>query len=213
MYSSFDTIQSMKLENLPDFAKPYKKRGYDVKLNRGRYQLFRVTSVRVEGIRYPRPVPTYLGTIDPDRGFIPARRRDEKTVPAETVEYGLSHFVIKHFRRSICRSVYCCDRKLFCMGLLHYLYGHVDERIARLSHIHLQLEDMPEISGPNAMKRITNVSSKIAERMADTFTEPSDLAYVTARLREIRVSPAEARPQITWPDDLISIFTKYGIKP
>lgn len=203
----------MKPENLPDFAKPYKKRGYDVKLNRGRYQLFRITSVRTEGSKYPRPVPTYLGTIDPDRGLIPVRHRTEKPAPSETVEFGLSHFVIKHFKRSIYRAVYRCDPKMFHMGLLHYLYGHVDERIARLSHIQRYLEDMPEISGPSAMKRITDVSSKIAERMADTFTDPSDLAYVTARLREIRISPAEARPQIAWPDDLTAIFTKYGIKP
>ena len=37
----------MKLEQLPDFAKPYKKRGYDVRLIYGRYQLFRHTSRKV----------------------------------------------------------------------------------------------------------------------------------------------------------------------
>ena len=43
----------MKLELLPDFAKPFKTKGYDVRLVKNSYQLFRVTSKRVEGKKYP----------------------------------------------------------------------------------------------------------------------------------------------------------------
>ena len=32
----------MKKEDLPDFAKPYKTKGYDVRLVRGAYQLFKI---------------------------------------------------------------------------------------------------------------------------------------------------------------------------
>ena len=43
----------MKKELLPDFAKPYKTKGYDVRLVRGCYQLFKISSKRVEGKSYP----------------------------------------------------------------------------------------------------------------------------------------------------------------
>ena len=43
----------MKLENIPGFAKPYKKKGYDVRLVGGTYQLFRVSSKKVEDKNYP----------------------------------------------------------------------------------------------------------------------------------------------------------------
>ena len=53
----------MKLEDLPEFAKPYKKRGYDVRLSRGTYQLLRISSKRVEGKSYPVLVQEYIGII------------------------------------------------------------------------------------------------------------------------------------------------------
>ena len=34
----------MKKELLPDFAKPYKTKGFDVRLVRGCYQLFKISS-------------------------------------------------------------------------------------------------------------------------------------------------------------------------
>ena len=43
----------MKKELLPDFAKPYKTKGFDVRLVRGCYQLFKISSKRVEGKSYP----------------------------------------------------------------------------------------------------------------------------------------------------------------
>ena len=44
---------TIKIDLLPDFAKPYKTKSYDVRLVRGSYQLFKVTSKRVEGKKYP----------------------------------------------------------------------------------------------------------------------------------------------------------------
>ena len=57
----------MKIDLLPDFAKPYKTKGFDVRLVRGSYQLFKVTSKRVEGKKYPVLEQSYIGTIDPDK--------------------------------------------------------------------------------------------------------------------------------------------------
>ena len=38
----------MKLELLPDFAKPFKTKGYDVRLVKNSYQLFRLVSSKLQ---------------------------------------------------------------------------------------------------------------------------------------------------------------------
>jgi len=60
----------MKKELLPDFAKPYKTKGFDVRLVRGCYQLFKISSKRVEGKSYPVLTQIYIGTIDPVKGLV-----------------------------------------------------------------------------------------------------------------------------------------------
>ena len=63
----------MKLELLPDFAKPFKTKGFDVRLVKNSYQLFRVTSKRVEGKKHPVLSQEYIGTIDPGKGLLPKK--------------------------------------------------------------------------------------------------------------------------------------------
>ena len=202
----------MKIQDLPDFAKPYKTKGYDVMLSKNSYQLFRITSVRIEGKKFPQPQATYIGTIDPIKGLIPKKIETKQQYPIDTVEFGLSDFVIRHFKRQVSRSIYNCSRKLFYMGVIYFLYGHIEERFVRLSYVQRYLEDMPPLSGANALKRVSSVADKIAFCLSAVFTDSSDLAYVTARLRAITVNPAASRPEITYPDELIEIFHKYGVK-
>ena len=80
----------MKLEKLPDFAKPFKKKGFDISKSGNRYQLFQVSSKRVEGKQYPVATRTYIGTIDPVKGLIPKKVDPQKQSSEEFVEYGLS---------------------------------------------------------------------------------------------------------------------------
>ena len=43
----------MKYEDLPEFARPYKKKGYDVRKRKDTFFLYRITSRRVEGKKNP----------------------------------------------------------------------------------------------------------------------------------------------------------------
>ena len=131
----------MKIQDLPDFAKPYKTKGYDVKLSKNSYQLFRITSVRIEGKKFPQPQATYIGTIDPIKGLIPKKIETKQQYPIDTVEFGLSDFVIRHFKHQVSRSIYNCSRKLFYMGVIYFLYGHIEERFVRLSYVQRYLEE------------------------------------------------------------------------
>lgn len=43
----------MKPEDLPEFVKPYKVKGYDVRKRGNRYVLFKISSQRVKDKKYP----------------------------------------------------------------------------------------------------------------------------------------------------------------
>ena len=94
----------MKKELLPDFAKPYKTKGFDVRLVRGCYQLFKISSKRVEGKSYPVLTQIYIGTIDPVKGLVEKKLSSDELT--SLVEYGLSNFILKHFKRDLIRSMY-----------------------------------------------------------------------------------------------------------
>ena len=56
----------MKYEDLPEFARPYKKKGYDVRKRKDTFFLYRITSRRVEGKKNPQLVQEYIGIINPE---------------------------------------------------------------------------------------------------------------------------------------------------
>ena len=53
----------MKLEDLPEFVKPYKVKGYDVRKRGNRYVLFKISSQRVKDKKYPVLKQEYIGVI------------------------------------------------------------------------------------------------------------------------------------------------------
>ena len=201
----------MKLEKLPDFAKPFKKKGFDVNKSGNRYQLFQISSKRVEGKQYPVATRTYIGTIDPVKGLIPKKVDPQKQSSEEFVEYGLSVFICKHLKRKVMRSIHGSDTAVFYMGLLYFMYGHVEDRFLDLTYVRHYLPEMPKISGPNALKRIQKAADNIAACLAEMFPDSSDRDYVCHCLRSITVSPTSSLPKVQYPSAVIAIFEKYGI--
>lgn len=143
----------MKLDLLPDFAKPFKTKGFDVRLVRGSYQLFKVSSKRVEGKKYPVLEQSYIGTIDPDKGLLPKK---VSSLTPTLVEYGLSHFILCNFKRKIQRSMFnhSCPEQSFILGVILFMYGHIQDRFIRLSYLSKDFTKTPDVTGLAALKRI-----------------------------------------------------------
>lgn len=203
----------MKIDSLPDFAKPYKKKGYDVRLSGSRYQLFKIQSVREPGYKYPRLKQEYIGTIDPEKGLIEKKARPQPK-PEVMVEYGLSNFIIRHFKRSLMRSLYNDKAKawpMVCMAIVHYLYGHVEERFVRLTYI--QNYEFSLVSEPGVLKRIEKTADRIDSFMKELVPDGADRDYLKQRLRDIKVSLTAKSPSIQYPEDVMLLFSKYRIKP
>lgn len=198
---------AMKKENLPAFAQPYKTRGYDVRLVGSSYQLFRITSKRVPDKSYPVLVQTYLGTIDPQKGLIP--KKDDSIEP---VEFGLSDFIIRHFKRTLMRSVFNGTAAQVYLGIVYFLYGNVQERFVEMTYVRRYLEQVPQISGPNALKRIKKISELINKHLCDLIPNEDDRLYLIAKLRDIKVNPNEINPSPKCPDSLRDLIGKYTQK-
>ena len=73
----------------PDWVQQYRMRGTTVKKIGSSYYLYKRTSRRVPGKKYPQPVDTYIGLITPD-GVIEGKRKKISLSGIEVKEYGYS---------------------------------------------------------------------------------------------------------------------------
>jgi len=73
----------------PDWVQVHKKRGTTIKKVGSNYYLYKHTSKRVPGKKYPQPVDTYIGVITPD-GVVESRKKKLSLTDVEVKEYGFS---------------------------------------------------------------------------------------------------------------------------
>lgn len=76
----------------PDWVQAHKVRGTTVKKVGGNYYLYKHTSKRVPGKKYPQPVDTYIGLITPG-GVIQSKKKKLSLTEVEVKEYGFSRAV------------------------------------------------------------------------------------------------------------------------
>lgn len=73
----------------PDWVQQYRTRGTTVKKKGDSYYLYKRTSKRVPGKKYPQPVDTFIGIITPD-GVIESDKKKVSLTDIEVYEYGFS---------------------------------------------------------------------------------------------------------------------------
>ena len=76
----------------PEWVQQYRKKGTTVKKVGNTYYLYKRTSKRVPGKKYPQPVDTYIGIITPD-GSVERKRQQLATTSIRVKEYGFSKAV------------------------------------------------------------------------------------------------------------------------
>lgn len=76
----------------PDWVQKYRIKGTTVKKKGNSYYLYKRTSRRVKGKKYPQPVDTYIGVITP-KGVVQSNKRKVSLTDAEVWEYGFSKAV------------------------------------------------------------------------------------------------------------------------
>lgn len=79
----------MSTKVYPDWVQEHKTRGTAIKKVGSNYYLYKHTSKRVPGKKYPQPVDTYIGVITPD-GVVKSGKKKISLTTAEVKEYGFS---------------------------------------------------------------------------------------------------------------------------
>ena len=85
-------IMPVTEKTYPDWVQSYRVRGTTVKKKGDSYYLYKRTSKRVPGKKYPQPVDTYIGIITPD-GIVESRKKKVSLADIEVWEYGYSKAV------------------------------------------------------------------------------------------------------------------------
>lgn len=83
----------MKTEKVyPEWVQAQRTRGTTIKKKGDSYYLYKRTSKRIPGKKYPQPVDTYIGLITPD-GLVESNRKILTVNDVEVYEYGFSHAI------------------------------------------------------------------------------------------------------------------------
>ena len=78
----------------PEWVQEYRTRGMTVKMKGGAYYLYKRTSKRVPGKKYPQPVDTYVGIITPE-GVVKTNKKKVTLTDVEVYEYGFSKAILE----------------------------------------------------------------------------------------------------------------------
>ncbi len=73
----------------PEWVQEHRKKGTTVKKKGDSYYLYKRTSKRVPGKKYPQPVDTYIGIITPD-GIMETHKKRVVLTDIKVMEYGFS---------------------------------------------------------------------------------------------------------------------------
>lgn len=201
----------MKLEDLPNFAKPYKKPGYDVRKSGDSYRLIKITSERVEGKKYPVLKQLYIGTILEDGTL--KKSHPHSPSPGFSQEFGLSDFLLKRFKRTLQRSVYGYEgekaTELIKLAILYYVLGTVsDIAIKRCRLTCANAEKLSKLATEQRV-RIERLSQKIAAKQSELFREDKADFEMLMRLCVVD-SLAEKNPE--YPEEATAILQRHGEK-
>ena len=78
----------------PEWVQKYREKGTTVKKKGDSYYLYKRTSRRIPGKKYPQPVDTYVGIITPE-GVVQTQRKRVELTDIEVREYGYSNALWK----------------------------------------------------------------------------------------------------------------------
>ncbi|MGN1343248.1 MAG: hypothetical protein ACI4U3_01620 [Traorella sp.] len=133
------------------------------------------------------------------------------------IEYGLSHFIYTHFKRALQRSLYNSGNndEMLRLAIIHFVFGGLTPALISNTYLSNSIEDkLISLSSKLNHNRIVRLSGKIDQEFSSLITDEEDRITLIALLRLIVVKkgihPDEIR--ISYSDEIINIFRKYGVK-
>lgn len=198
----------MKKTNVyPDWVEKYRGKGKTIRKVRDGYGLYECTSIYVPGRKYPKSVQKYLGMITKEEGFIP--KKSVLDYQNYSIEYGLSHFIITNFKRSLLRSTYDSNMNIVLLGIIFYIFGSIDKVFLSSSYLTIDLEvDLNSVSN----KRVKGISNKIDSLLKEKISDDNDRLILIKLLSLCTIVKGNNIDSIIYPDIVKEIIERYGLK-
>lgn len=204
----------MKLEDLPDYAKPYKKKGYDVRKQGESYFLYKISSHRVPGKKYPVLDQEYIGIIN-EGGTLINKKEYPKTDKGIHIwlEYGLSTFIMKRYKRSLARSLFngSTDRNkpFITLAVVKYVFGSTsDIAVDSCYSAKGMREDILKVRDICSQERLERLVKKIGELEKLTLGDDKDDFEI---LMKLCVIDKESMSEPPYPEKAMKILEKHGV--
>lgn len=201
----------MKKNDLPAWAKKYDGKGIAFRKRGDSFAVFRVSSHREQGKKYPVLDQTYLGIVSERDGFSPS---NEKAKTDDTLlECGLSHFVMANFHRDLLRSVFnsspdLADNKI-AAAIVLFLYGAITPRTVRLTSVTHGREDTVLRLGSSSFPSLDNLRKRIENLFTERFGDENDRNDLICILRQEMTDPRS--PEFSgYTEEARKIMEKYG---
>lgn len=209
----------MKLIDLPDYAKKYKIKGYDVKKINNEFYLYKVSHKRVADKPYPVTSLSYIGKIDRNLGLVKAftQRHDVD----DYLEYGLSSYIFRSYKRAIQRTLFNMSgdfaTNIIRLGIVLFVFG--DVTLESLSSSYLTYKDASLLldfyqSNGRYSGMVSRVRAKIGELLKTVFYDDDDRKCLIFSLRNMTACITDKGEKIDSIPSLKArqIFEKYGVK-
>lgn len=209
----------MKLIDLPDYAKKYKTKGYDVKKINNEFYLYKVSHKRVADKPYPVTSLSYIGKIDRNLGLVKAftQRHDVN----DYLEYGLSSYIFRNYKRAIQRTLFNMAgdfaTNIIRLGIVLFVFDDVS--LESLSSSYLTYKDASVLldfyhSNGRYNGRVSRVRAKIGELLKTVFYDDDDRKRLIFSLRNMTACITDKGEKIDSVPSIKAkqIFDKYGVK-
>lgn len=201
----------MKKNDLPAWAKKYDGKGIAFRRRGDSFAVFRVSSHREQGRKYPVLDQTYLGIVSERDGFSPSNERAK--TDDMLLECGLSHFVMANFHRNLLRSVFnsspdLADNKI-AAAIVLFLYGAITPRTVRLTSVTHGREDTVLSLGSSSLPSLENLRKRIENLFTERFGDENDRNDLVCILRQEVTDPRS--PEFSgYTEEARKIMDKYG---
>jgi hypothetical protein len=125
------------MSNYPDWVNAFKEKGTSVKKVGNEYYLYRSTSKRVPGKKYPQPVEEYIGTITKE-GVVKTKVKKISTDSVKVYEYGMSYAL-----QSLLPEAFLINKH--DKETLRYAFLHIVKHVSPRSYL-LRDTELPTLS-------------------------------------------------------------------
>jgi hypothetical protein len=183
------------MSNYPDWVNTFKEKGTSVKKVGNEYYLYRSTSKRVPGKKYPQPVQEYIGTITRE-GVMKTHVRKISTDRVKVYEYGMSFVLQLLLPETFLINSH--DKET-----LRYAFLHIVRQVSPKSYL-LRSTDLPSLSDLHIN---LNVQCKRYERLTGIHIE--DLRPLS-ELYLIETKECDMLSEVT--SEMIEILARLGVE-